>query len=129
MASGPAKTTGESAVQRRGVRPLHTQVREKVKEASLALARLDADRLEALVVSCKALERDLALTSGEAIEMAPSEAKAAMNDLAVFARVIEATRANLNVMTRLRDLREGRLEYKERQVQGWVRAEASHGDN
>jgi hypothetical protein len=129
MVSGPAKTKGETPIQKRGARPLHTQVRETLKEASLALARLDADRLEALVVSCKALERDLALTAGEVCDVPPSEAKAAMNDLAVFARVIEATRANLNVMTRLRDLREGRLEYDERQVRGWARAEASHGDN
>ncbi len=33
--------------------------------------------------------------------------------MAVFARVLEATRANLNVMNRLRELRAGRLEYSE----------------
>ena len=36
--------------------------------------------------------------------------------MAVFARVLEATRANLNVMNRLRELRAGRLEYSERQA-------------
>ena len=38
--------------------------------------------------------------------------------MAVFARVLDATRANLNVMNRLRELRMGRLEYSERQVRG-----------
>ena len=51
--------------------------------------------------------------------------------MAVFARVLEATRANLNVMNRLRELREGRLEYGEaRQAQrGWRRTESGHGNN
>jgi hypothetical protein len=49
--------------------------------------------------------------------------------MAIFARVIEATRANLNVMQRLRDLRTGRLEYGELPMQGWMRRENGHGDN
>jgi hypothetical protein len=49
--------------------------------------------------------------------------------MAVFARVLEATRANLNVMNRLRELRAGRLEYGERQMRGWTRTESGHGDN
>ena len=36
--------------------------------------------------------------------------------MAVFARVLEATRANLKVMNRLRELRAGRLEYGEPQA-------------
>ena len=38
--------------------------------------------------------------------------------MAVFARVLEATRANLKVMKRLRELRVGRLEYSELQARG-----------
>jgi hypothetical protein len=33
--------------------------------------------------------------------------------MAVFSRVLEVTRSNVRVMHRLRDLREGRLEYRE----------------
>ena len=36
--------------------------------------------------------------------------------MATFARVLDATRANLNVMNRLRELRSGRLEYGELQM-------------
>ena len=49
------------------------------------------------------------------------------SDMAVFARVLEATRSNLNVMKRLRELRAGRLEYTERQARG--SAEGGHGDH
>ena len=67
--------------------------------------------------------------------------------MAVFARVLDATRANLQVMNRLRELRMGRLEYSERQARGgastgppsmgesqsrgrWGEsAEAGHGDH
>jgi hypothetical protein len=52
-----------------------------------------------------------------------------VGDIAIFARVLEATRANLNVMNRLRDLRAGRLEYGEPQGRGWTRTESGHGDN
>ena len=80
-------------------------------EASLALARLDADRLEELALSCQALNRDLSAWSGqERAEMA-RQAREAAGEMAIFARVLEATRANLDVMSRLRELRDGQLEY------------------
>ncbi len=40
--------------------------------------------------------------------------------MAVFSRVLEATRANLNVMRKLRELRTDRLEYSERQAVGAI---------
>jgi hypothetical protein len=49
--------------------------------------------------------------------------------MATFARVLEATRANLNVMNRLRELRAGRLEYCQRQIQGPAGIESINGDN
>jgi hypothetical protein len=59
-----------------------------------------------------------------------------MGDMAVFTRVLEATRANLNVMNRLRKLRAieleyraGRLEYGVPQAQGWRHTGSRHGDN
>jgi len=72
----------------------------------------------------------------EAHAMLALEAKDAAGDMAVFARVLEATRANLNVMNRLRELRTGRLEYREgrlepgvSQASAWRRTESGHGDN
>jgi hypothetical protein len=51
--------------------------------------------------------------------------------MAVFARVLEATRANLNVMNRLRELRAGRLEYGEAAGRSpeWRPTESGHGNN
>ncbi len=127
-------------MQEIGERRGRPKLKELVVEASRALARLDADRLEELALSCQALNRDLAhdrtQQDGDASAALALECKEAEGDMAVFARVLEATRANLNVMNRLRELRAGRLEYREgrltygeSQVQQWRRTESRHGDN
>jgi len=105
------------------------KLRDLVVEASRSLARLDAARLEELALSCQALNRDLACGDGTARAALAFEAREAVQDMAVFARVLEATRANLNVMNRLRELRGGRLEYSEGQMQRWVHTENRHGNN
>jgi len=107
----------------------HPELKELVVEASLALARLDAKRLEELALSCQALNRDLAQTNLETAAVLGCQAKEAAGEMAVFARVLEATRANLNVMNRLRELLADRLEYGEPQPSGWARKECGHGDN
>ena len=128
-------------MQEMGERRGRPKLKELVVEASRALARLDADRLEELALSCQALNRDLTdrdLLHGDAADRAALvlECKEAEGDMAVFARVLEATRANLNVMNRLRELRARRLEYREGhmeyggpQAPGWRRTESGHGDN
>jgi hypothetical protein len=103
----------------------HRKLKELVSEASRALARLDADRLEELALSCQALNRDLRLLDAEKREGLVCQAREAAGDMAVFARVLEATRANLNVMNRLRELRAGRLEYG----RGCSGTESGHGNN
>ncbi len=91
-------------------RPAHPELKQLVSEASRALATLDANRLEELALSCQALNRDLALkTTAERAALA-RQAREAAGDMAVFGRVLEATRANLRVMRRLRQLREGRFD-------------------
>jgi hypothetical protein len=100
------------------MRPANPELRELVVEASGALARLDATRLEELALSCQALTRTPNLEdAGERGSLA-RQAREAKADMAVFARVLEATRSNLSVMKRLRELRAGRLEYTERQARG-----------
>ncbi len=127
-------------MQEMGERRARPKLKELVVEASRALARLDADRLEELALSCQALNRDLAhdrtQQDGDGRAALAIECKEAEGDMAVFARVLEATRANLNVMNRLRELRAGHLEYRtgpmeysESQVQQWRRTESGHGDN
>jgi hypothetical protein len=100
-----------------------------VLEASKALARLDAKRLEELALSCEALNRELSPENQEDRANLARQASEAVAEMAVFARVLEATRLNLNVMQRLRDLRAGRLEYGEMPARGWARTETGHGDN
>lgn len=123
-------------MQEIGGRQGHPKLKELVVEASRALSRLDADRLEELALSCQALNRALVYEDGKAHEALAAEARDATGDMAVFARVLEATRANLHVMNRLKELRAGRLEYREgrietsvSQVAEWRRTENGHGDN
>ena len=112
-----------------GTRRKYPELRALVVEASRALAQLDADRLEELALSCQALNRELADSDQGEREVLSFQARQAEGDMAVFARVLEATRANLNVMNRLRELRGGRLEYGEGQARGWAGTESRHGDN
>ncbi len=98
-------------------------------EASRALVRLDAVRLEELALSCEALNRSLGPMSAEERRKMARQAREVKSDMAVFARVLEATRANWNVMNRLRELRAGRLEYTERQARGSAGVEAGYGDH
>jgi hypothetical protein len=112
-----------------GERPAGTELKALVVEASRALARLDAGRLEELALSCQALNRTLKPGNAEERKILAWQAREAAADMAVFARVLDATRANLGVMHRLRELRAGRLEYSERQARGGAGAEVVHGDH
>ncbi|MGH9604109.1 MAG: hypothetical protein ACRD3N_00265 [Terracidiphilus sp.] len=106
------------------------RLKELVAEASRALARLDAERLEELALSCQALNRDLGAAGAVRRRALALEAREAVHDMAVYARVLEVTRGNLNVMRRLRELRLGQLEYGGPQqglVRGWT--ERGYGDN
>jgi hypothetical protein len=113
-------------MQQTGTRWVHPGLKELVAEASRSLARLDADRLEELALSCQALNRDLAPAGPEQRAELARQAREAAGDMATFSRVLEVTRANLHVMNRLRELRAGRLEYGQDK---WSRTETAHGDN
>jgi hypothetical protein len=109
--------------------PLRPALKDIVSEAARSLARLDAARLEELALSCQALNRDLVRDSNcdagsdlpikkeQRVRLA-AEARAARREMTVFARVLEATRANVQVIERLRALRSGTLEYKVGQSAG-----------
>ena len=89
---------------------LHPELRELVAEAASALARLDADRLEELALSCRMLcdHRN----SGEAEERGLyRQAQEASPDVAILGGLLDATRANLRVLKQLRSPRSGELEY------------------
>ncbi|KAA6464731.1 hypothetical protein DYQ86_01855 [Acidobacteria bacterium AB60] len=99
-----------------------SDLRRIVREASQALAFLDVLRLEELAASCQKLISDSARpASSPALAV---EVRQAAPEMAVFARVLEATRANLDVMRRLRALRQGSLEYNPTR-----QGESGHGDD
>ncbi len=109
-----------------------TGLKDLVMEASRALAQLDAARLEELALSCQALNRDLADFSAEDHDQFALQAREAVPGMAVFARVLDVTRENLNVIRRLQDVRSGRLEYVERPAAAdcpWAPPESRHGNN
>jgi hypothetical protein len=112
-----------------GHRVASPELKELVVEASRALVRLDAARLEELALCCEALNRRLVPMSAEERRTMARQAREVRSDMAVFARVLQATRANWNVMNRLREMRAGQLEYTERQARGSAGVEAGHGDH
>jgi hypothetical protein len=100
--------------ERNGV--ARADLKAMVAEASRALALLNADRLEELAVSCRALSQDATGAEVEERIALAREALDAEGDLAVFGRVLEATHANLKVMRRLQELRAGAPGYGPREV-------------
>jgi hypothetical protein len=116
-------------MQERDASETNPELKALVSDASRALALLDAERLGQLVCCCEALNLRLQteeLDSGLRIKLA-REARAAAGEMAIFARVLEATRANLAVMSRLRELRLGQIEYRPKPI-AFAGAQARSGD-
>jgi hypothetical protein len=94
-------------------RSIHPELKTLVAEASRALARLDADRLEELALSCRALNRDLERAAMPDRLNLARQVREAQPQMAAFARILDATRANLAVTLERREHRRGRpLEYR-----------------
>jgi hypothetical protein len=107
------------------VRPALTDM---VVEASQALARLDADRLEALAISCLLLNRSLDEETLER-ETLGSEARNAVADLGTLKTLLAATKANLEVMNRAKDLRRELPQYGPDSAHNWRSTEVRNGNN
>ena len=93
------------------------QLKVMVREARFALAMLDLKRLEELAASCEALTRTY---------IDAAEARDAAGEIGVLARVLEATRANAELMGRLRSMSVRKVEYTEREVCGEVERRYGH---
>jgi hypothetical protein len=116
---------GEQAKEQSG-----PAIKELVREASAALARLDAERLEELARCCKALNRDFEKRPAADRAALAAQAREAAGEFVVFTRVLEATRTNLEVMMRLHALQQEQLEYGgQARAHHWARPEASDGNN
>jgi hypothetical protein len=105
------------------------ELKKMLVEASHALAHLDAGRLEEMALSCTALVRDV--EPGHCIRKDHSHAGPTqpIQEMAIFARVLEATRANLSVMRRLRAMRAAQLEYGPVPARCNPSEESEHGDH
>lgn len=112
-----------------GASEQNSELKVLVAEASRALALLDAERLGELVGYCEALNLRLQTKelNSELRAKLAGEARAAAGEMAIFARVLEATRANLAVMNRLRELRLGQIEYQPKPI-AFAGAQARSGD-
>jgi hypothetical protein len=97
--------------------------------ASRALAHLDADRLEEMALSCAALVREDHEARSNSRGYQETGSGETTREMAIFARVLEATRANLNVMRRLRAVRATQLEYGRRRDVCAASEESEHGDH
>lgn len=97
-------------MQARETQAEHPELKEMVLEASRALAHLDAERLEELAASCRTLNRAQTVSPAEHTTLA-REARASVQEMEVFGHLLDATRANLRVLRRLRELRAERVEY------------------
>jgi len=116
-----------------------------VVEATEALARLDADRLEELVLSCQKLSREFS-PHPESYDVAASASllvagippnfpdqnlhlhRSASPEMAVFSRLLSLTRENLAVFTRVRVQRDSPLEYSDREAAlNWPDMEVKDG--
>jgi hypothetical protein len=115
-----------TAAAKAGKSPVEARLKDLVREASHALALLDADRLEELAECCRALNRETGIVKRRKLS---AEAREAVADMAVLARVLKATRANLDVMERLRDLRQGRLEYSDSKAAEWQPSGGRYGND
>jgi hypothetical protein len=103
-------------------------LKDLVVEASRALAQLDADRLEALAVSCRVLNRNLDWESVEGNTL-PAEVRGAAVEMGAFESVLDATKANLQVMNRAQQLRSELPQYGPGAGCSWQSTEGRNGHN
>ena len=106
-----------------------SELKGMLAEASLALAHLDAKRLEEMALSCAALVRDPDWDQCEEKSRCKSGFGEAKPEMGIFARVLEATRVNLKVMRRLREVRAAQLEYGLALGSGSAFEESEHGSD
>jgi hypothetical protein len=97
--------------------------RDLAIEAAGALARLDADRLEEMTEACVALNQCRDTTRLGQLEATDG------HEMRVFSRILEATRANLNVLRRLRESQSSTVEYGFETGTNVKFTEMRHGNN
>jgi hypothetical protein len=106
-----------------------SELKGMLTEASLALAYLDAERLEEMALSCAALVRGPEWEPCYSKNQWKPGSGKAMEEMAIFARVLEATKVNLKVMHNLCEARAAHLEYGPTHAGASALEESEHGDH
>jgi hypothetical protein len=105
-------------------------LREIVRQATNALIRMDAERLEELARCCADLNQELHESRG--VGEAAKELREAADDMKLLGRVLLETRANLTLLTRLRTIRvrqeDGRAGRSTDKLK-WRERTVEYGDN
>jgi hypothetical protein len=103
-------------------------LKDMLTKASLALAYLDAERLEEMALSCEALVRGPDSQPYHSKNQWKPASGKAMEEMAIFAGILEATKANLKVMHNLCEAHAAHLEYGPAQTFS-ASEESDHGDH
>lgn len=98
-------------------------------DASHALTQLDAARLEEMAISCAALVRDRQEVHCDPHWRPKTVPCVTEPEIAIFTRVLEATRANLQVLHRVCARRTTQLEYGQARGLSESLVENDHGDD
>jgi hypothetical protein len=104
------------------------ELREALIAASRALARLDADRLEELALSCQALVSGFERGAGANLQQG-SRPRDGGRELTELGLVLRATQANLAVLRGLRRGGATELEYGQAAARAGTAIEAHDGDH
>ncbi len=105
------------------------ELKDLVREASRSLAKLDADRLSELKSLLQEFSLALRDVGVEGRARLIVQARDASEEMKTFARIIEATRDNLQLLYRLHDLTDENLEYNALLTIAGVSRGSSNGDN
>jgi hypothetical protein len=98
-------------------------------DALHALEHLDAIRLEEMAISCAALVCDRKRSQGDSGPHPQASLDVGNEEMAIFARVLAATRANLKVLSRLREIRATQMGYGQARGDCLSTAESDDGFN
>lgn len=98
-------------------------------DASHSLTQLDAARLEEMAISCAALVRERQQVHCDLHWRPTTLPRATESEMAVFTRVLEATKANLEVLRRVCERRTTQLEYGQARGLSESLVENDHGDD
>jgi hypothetical protein len=101
-------------------------LRRTLVEAALALAKLDADRLEEMALSCDALIESKEIPKVPASRIVAGNAA---REFSVLGRVLDSTSTNLRILRELRHGKAQQLEYSPQPVCFDLMTESEDGNN